>query len=169
MAQSQFHNALDTAYVGGELAGGMQVVLPNAAGMLPFQAVWPDVEVIAPCRTAHVPILAIRPEFRGPLRLFWPLCAELWRLCAARGLDSIVIEATPQMLARYRRIGWSLDVIGGLRMHWGEECYLCQADVRAVAGTLLARALRSPGFRSLVCHAARPIRNADCAPSLALP
>ena len=166
------HSTYFAAYVGGELAGGMQVVVPDTSGRLPFHAVWPDVEMGIPARIAHVPILAIRPEFRGPLRLFWPLCVELWRFCALRGFDTIVIEATPAMLARYRRVGWGLEVIGDLRMHWGEECFLCRANVQAVAGTMLARSLRSSAFRTLVCQAMRPmkpVRERDCVLQPALP
>lgn len=169
--QLQAHRDRSTyfaAYIGGTLAGGMQVVAPDPSGILPFHAVWPEAEVGVPCRTVHVPVLAVRPEFRGPLRLFWPLCVELWRFCAVSNLESIVIEATPAMLARYRRIGWNLKVIGELRMHWGEECYLCQADVQAVAGVILARALGSPTFRSLVSQAIRPVGNPDCAAVAAL-
>lgn len=162
-------SAYFAAYVGGEVAGGMQVVVPDTQGRLPFQAVWPEVVLDAPCRTAHVPILAIRPQFRGPLRLFWPLCVELWRFCAVHNLDTIVIEATPSMLARYRRIGWTLDVVGELRMHWGEACYLCRADVQAVAGAILLRAVRSSAFRTLVLQAMRPLGDTDCVLGLALP
>ena len=76
---------LRRVHVDGTLAGGMQVTVAGwGKDSLPFQAVWPDADASAPCRTAHVPILAIRPEFRGPLRLFWPLCVELWRFCTVQ-------------------------------------------------------------------------------------
>ena len=161
--------------VAGELAGGMQVLRADAAGRFPFHAVWPEVVLEAPCRTAHVCVLAIRPERRGHLRLFWPLLIELWRFCVARDIAAIVIEATPPMLARYRRLGFDLAVIGALRPHWGEDCYLCRADATMVAGAVLTRAVRSPAFRSLAIRAMRPLAdasradNVDCAEAAAVP
>jgi hypothetical protein len=152
--------------VGGELAGGLQVVLPDAAGCLPYLSVWP--EVIVPGRTAHATVLAVRREHRGRPALFWLVCSEAWRLCAQEGIDGLTLEATPDMLQRYRRVGWPLEVIGDLRMHWGEECYLCRMDVCTLAGTMLVRALRSPMYRDMVVRA---IRSGDtrCVPAPALP
>lgn len=146
------------AYVGGELAGGMQIVMPAPGEPFPFHAVWPEasVQAHAPCRVAHVAVLAIKAERRGHQRLFWPLLIELWRMCVRQGVQAIMIEATPSMLARYRRLGFDLRVIGPLRPHWGEECYLCRADATLVAGAVLTRAVRSPAFRSLVSQAMRP-------------
>ena len=163
------------AYVGEELAGGMQIVLPAPGEPFPFHAVWPDVQ--APCHTAHVAVLAVRPERRGHLRLFWPLLVELWRFCVAHRLESIVIEATPSMLARYRRLGFDLTVIGALRLHWGEACCLCRADATAVEGAVLTQAVRSPAFRTLVHQAMQPLAQAvhggadisDCAQEAAVP
>ena len=93
----------------------------------------------------------------------------------ARGIEAIVIEATPPMLARYRRLGFDLTVIGELRPHWGEDCYLCQADATLVAGAMLRRAVRSPAFRAIVTEAMRPlassvcVANVDCAEDILVP
>jgi hypothetical protein len=152
--------------VGGELAGGLQVVLPDTAGCLPYLAVWPETAV--PGRTAHATVLAVRREHRGRPSLFWLLCSEAWRLCVMEGIDGLVIEATPDMLRRYRRVGWPLEVVGDLRTHWGEKCYLCRMDVCALAGTMLVRALRSPMYRDMVARAIRPAEG-RCAPRPALP
>ncbi len=174
------------AYVGDELAGGMQIVLPAPGEPFPFHAVWPEAsaQAIEPCRVAHVAVLAIRAERRGHQRLFWPLLIELWRMCVRQCIQAIVIEATPPMLARYRRLGFELCVIGPLRSHWGEDCYLCRADATMVAGAVLTRAVRSPCFRSLVVQAMRPLVEtsgaaaagasecvgaADCAPVVSVP
>lgn len=144
-------------YVEGELAGGMQVVLPDAAGRFPFHAVWPEAAVEVPCRTAHVAVLAVRSELRGNLRLFWPLCVELWRFCVDRGIETLVLEATPAMRARYCRLGWPLRQIGETRTHWGEPCVLTAMNVQAVGGAMLTRAVRSPAFRTLILEAMRPL------------
>ena len=70
------------AYVDGELAGGMQVVLPAPGEPFPFHGVWPEVRE-ASSRILHVAVLAVQPERRGHLRLFWPLLwscgASAWR------------------------------------------------------------------------------------------
>ncbi len=152
--------------VGGELAGGLQIVLPDAAGCLPYLAVWPETAV--PGRTAHATVLAVRREHRGRPTLFWMLCSEAWRLCIQEGIDGLVIEATPGMLDRYRRVGWPLEIVGDLRRHWGDECYLCRMDVCTLAGTMLVRALRSPMYRDMVLQAVRPAEG-RCAPKPALP
>ena len=143
--------------VEGELAGGMQVVLPDEAGRFPFHTVWSEAAVEAPCRTAHVAVLAVRSELRGNLRLFWPLCVELWRFCVARGIETLVLEATPAMRARYCHLGWPLQQIGEMRSHWGEPCVLTAMNVQAVGGAMLTRAVRSPAFRTLIMEAMRPL------------
>jgi hypothetical protein len=152
--------------VGGELAGGLQIVPPDRAGCLPYLAVWP--ETVVPGRPAHATVLAVTRRHRGRPALFWLLCSEAWRLCVLEGIDCLVIEVTPGMLERYRRVGWPLEIIGDLRMHWGEECYLCRMDVCTLAGTMLVRALRSPMYRGLVSRAIRPTEG-RCAPLRALP
>ena len=156
-------------YAGNVLAGGMQLALPQKDQPFAFQSVWPDVRLDAAEQTAHVAVLAIHPAFRGHRRLFWPLCVELWRCCVLHGVTRIVIEATPSMLARYRRIGFDLDIVGDLRLHWGEECYLCQAQVQAVAGSMLMRSLRSPMYRALVSQAMRTARESGCGQAGDLP
>ncbi len=70
-------------------------------------------------------------------------------------MEAVLLECTPPMLKLYRRIGWPLKVIGELRMHWGEECNLCQMQVLEFAGSILARAIRSSVYRELVCQAYR--------------
>ena len=147
----------------------MQLALPQENQPFAFQSVWPEVRLDVAGQTAHVAVLAIHPDFRGYRRLFWPLCVQLWRCCVLHGVTRIVIEATPSMLARYRRIGFDLDIVGDLRLHWGEECYLCQANVQAVAGTMLMRSLRSPMYRALVSHAMRTARESGCGETGDLP
>ena len=106
----------------------------------------------------------MRSELRGNLRLFWPLCVELWRFCVAREIETLVLEATPAMRARYCRLGWPLRQIGEARTHWGEPCVLTAMSVQAVGGAMLTRAVRSPAFRSLILEAMRPLADrADCA------
>lgn len=155
--------------VAGEWAGGMQVVLPDADGQLPCHAVWPEAEITTGSRAAHVTMLALCPEYRGRHGLFWPLCVEFWRWCVAEGVETIVLEATPLMLERYRKVGWPLEVIGDLRMHWGEDCYLTAMKVSEVAGSLLARALRSATYRTFIQQAARPVSRIRCVSPPALP
>src|SRR5579859_3370431 len=122
--------------VGGELTGGLQMVLPDTAGRLPCQAVWPEVTSDRLCRAAHITILVLKQPFRGNIGLFWPLCVEAWRFCVSRKVEQVLMEATPQMLARYRRVGWPLEVIGELRLHWGEDCYLCGMTIQELGGVL---------------------------------
>ncbi len=150
------------ASVGDDLAGGLQLVLPDTGGCLPYMAVWPEIALPSPSQVAEVTVLAVKQEYRGRYGLFWPLCVELWRYCISEAIGAVVLEATPQMLLRYRRIGWPLEVIGELRQHWGEACYLCCLDVRTVAGSLLALALRSSTYRALIGQAIRPLASVGC-------
>lgn len=137
--------------VGEELAGGLQVVMGSGEDDLPYRRVWP--EVGAGAATAHVTILALEKECRGRPGLFGPLCVELWRCCDARRMERIVIEATPPMLRLYQRLGWPLRIIGDLRPHWGEECYLCCMGVQEVADALAGKAERARSYRALVDQA----------------
>jgi len=140
--------------VGEELAGGLQVVLGAGEADLPYRSVWSEVEV-AGTAAAHVTILALERKYRGRPGLFGPLCVELWRCCIDRNIGQIVIEATPPTLRLYRRLGWPLRIIGDLRPHWGEECYLCCMGVREVADALAGKAERACSYRALVEQARR--------------
>ena len=152
--------------VGPEMVGGLQVVM-GKGNALPSRRVWPEAE-IGEATAAHVTILALGKEYRGHPHLFGPLCVELWRWCAAGGAEQIVIEATPPTLRLYRRLGWPLRIIGDLRPHWGEDCYLCAMGVWEVADSLAAKAERARSYRSLVdqAHRARPTGPPIVGPSL---
>lgn len=141
--------------VGEEIVGGLQVVA-GAGDALPFRAVWPEIST-GETRAAHVTVMALERKHRGP-GLFWPLCVELWRWCDASGIETILMEATPPTLRVYRRLGWPLEVIGDLRTHWGEECYLCRAGVRKVEEAIVGRARRSDAYRALVAQGHRDRR-----------
>ena len=85
-----------TLTVDGVLAGGMQLVLPFDRTQLPFQVVWPEVELEHPGRTAHITVLAFLPEYRGTC-YFMMLSIEVWRMCLKSGIVAVVLEATPAM------------------------------------------------------------------------
>lgn len=152
-------SAYFAARVGGLLAGGLQLVLPRAGLPLPCRAVWPEAGVAGEpdaldgVGTAEVLILALLPQCRGRHGLLWPLCVAMWRLCVAEGVTSLLLEATPPTLAVYRRLGFPLEVVGGLREHWGEDCYLCRMGVREVAEALAAKAARSRTYREVLALA----------------
>lgn len=145
------------AYVGAEMAGGLQLVPASAGGVLPCERVWPDARLPRRGRTAHISILAVRREHRGTAGLLWPLGVALWRHCAASGIVDVSLEATPRTYRAYRRLGWPLEVVGDLRPHWGEECLLCRMGVAEVAGSLLLRATRSGTYRQIVGMMSQPL------------
>jgi ribosomal protein S18 acetylase RimI-like enzyme len=148
--------------VDSEWVGGLQMVVPDGLGRLPYSAVWPDVQLEHPTATGHVTVLGLLPEYRGTPTFFWSLCIELWRMCQKAGIDAVVLEATPPMLARYRKLGWPLEEIGSLRMHWGEPCVLAQMEFDRVAVAMVKRAMRSPAYRTLVTQAVRSSRDIPC-------
>ena len=154
--------------VQNKLVGGVQVVLPTDDNKLPYSAVWPDIQMNPAKRAAEVTVLAIDKAFRGRAGIFWPLCTELWRLCVREQIGTLVLEATPEMFDKYCRAGWPLEIVGDLRMHWGENCYLCIMSVQAVAGSLLQLALKSPTYRVLIDQAIRPGCNRRCGEAVAL-
>ena len=135
----------------GEPVGGLQVVLPDTQGRLPCQNVWPEVSLPAAC--CHGTIIALRPAYRGHIAHFWWLCQALWCFCADQGITTIVLEATPRMVALYKRLGLPLQIIGELREHWGEPCQLVSVDTVVVAGAIALRARRSCLFRQMVLNA----------------
>jgi len=146
-------------YVGDELAGGIHLVVANGCDPMPASHVWPEVDLSCRTDAAHALIMAIRKEFRGCPGLFAALTVEMWRFCATRGVLEIWHEATPPTLRLYRRMGWPLEVEGGLRPHWGEPCFLCRMTVAEVAGQAVIRAIRSDARRDMVAAMVRPLEH----------
>ncbi|WP_119324950.1 N-acyl amino acid synthase FeeM domain-containing protein [Capsulimonas corticalis] len=136
-----------------ELAGGLQMVLGDGSNALPSQRVWPEIDLSGRSDVAHVVILALRPEYRARHGLFWNICVEMWKYCVARGVSEIWIEATPKTLRLYRRIGWPLEIVGDLRMHWDEPCFLCRMGTDEVAAALTSKAERSAAYKAVVDQA----------------
>lgn len=136
------------------LVGGLQIVMPSPTGILPCQSVWPD--VVLPPTVAHVTIIGIQAAYRGKIDHFWRLCQIVWCFCAEEGIEAVVLEVTPRMLALYRRIGLPLEIAGELHTHWGEPCYLASVDIVTVAGSVVMRARQSSLFRRLVFSALQP-------------
>lgn len=68
---------------------------------------------------------------------------------------TLFIEVTPRVLPLYHRLGWPLNIVGELRSHWGEDCYLCTLGIPEVAEALLRRAEHSPYYRQIVAQAFR--------------
>lgn len=138
------------ALLDGEMQGGAQLVLPDAAGDLPGCEVWPEIDQTGAGPAAHVAVLALQPEARGHVSLFGRLCVELWRQCSSLGFETLWLEATPGTLRVYRRLGWPLEIVGELRTHWGEDCFLCRMGIEAVSQSLRRKALRSVVCREWV-------------------
>jgi hypothetical protein len=84
--------------VDGQIAGGLQLVNPDALGTLPCHDLWPETPVVGSNRSAHAAILAVGPSFRGRNELFWMLCVEAWRYCVIEGIASLFLEVTPRVL-----------------------------------------------------------------------
>ena len=144
------------AYANGVLAGGMQLVPASLCQTLPCELVWPEVQLPRREQTAHISIMALCREHRGTAKLLWPLCVAMWRYCAANGITDITLEVTPKLYHLYRRLGWPLETIGELRMHWGEPCLLCRMEVVDVAGAMVIRATRSPAYQAIVALMSQP-------------
>lgn len=140
----------------GQIVGGIQLELDDGSGFWSFQHVWPDAKPENDAVTAHIAVLALIPEVRGRQRLFWMPCLEMWRYCRAHGIVDLWLEATPTTLAIYRRIGWPLEIVGDLAIHWGELCYLCRMGVGEVEAALVRRSETSKTYSELVDWAHRP-------------
>lgn len=154
------------AYVDGVLAGGMQLVPAALCQTLPCELVWPEVRLPRRSETAHISILAVKREHRGTAELLWPLCVAMWRYCVAHRIADISLEVTPDVYRLYRRLGWTLEIVGDLRPHWGEDCcYLCRMGTADVAGAMLIRTLRSAEYRNIVGMMSRPWELAAPPPS----
>ena len=139
--------------VEGQVVGGLQLAVPDEAGRLSCQSVWS--EVVVPLRSAHIAILALGTEYRGQPLLFWRLAVEMWRDAVGKGITTLFIEVTPRVLPIYQRLGWPLQIVGELREHWGEDCYLCTLGIPEVAEALLRRAEHSGYYRQIIAQAFR--------------
>ncbi len=158
------------AYADGVLAGGMQLVPATLSQTLPCELVWPEVTLPRRDLTAHIAIMALRPEHRGTAGLLWPLCIAMWRYCASHGLTDISLEVTPDLYRLYRRLGWPLEIVGSLRPHWGEDtCYLCRMGVAEVAGEMMIRATHAPSYRGIVSLMSLPYEKSVSVPPAVLP
>ena len=144
------------AYADGILAGGMQLVPAMLCEMLPCELVWPDVHLPQRAQTAHISIMALCQEYRGTAKLLWPLCVAMWRYCAVNGITSISLEVTPKLFHLYKRLGWPLEIIGDLRLHWGEPCLLCRMGTVDVAGAMVLKATRSQTYQAIVAMMSQP-------------
>ena len=145
------------ASVDGALAGGLQLVPVSLCQTLPCELVWPDVCMPHRSETAHISVLAVKEEYRGGGGLLWPLCVAMWRYCVIHQITDISLEVTPKTYALYQRLGWPLEIIGNLRLHWGEDCYLCRMGVAEVAGAMLMRAPRSGVYRDIALQMSQPL------------
>lgn len=154
--------------VDAQWVGGLQMVVPDLGGRLPYMRVWPEVQLAQPHRTGHITVLGLLPQYRGTPAYFWSLCIELWRVCQKAHIDAVILEATPPMLERYRKLDWPLDEIGSLRIHWGEPCVLAHMEFDKVAIAMVKRAMRSPAYRALVTQAVRSNRDIPCLNGTAL-
>lgn len=137
----------------GTLVGGLQALPGRSIQPLPCQVLWPDASLPDLAHTLHITMMALAKHQRGHARLFWPLCVELWRHCDCQDIHTLLLEATPPTLHIYRRLGWPLEVIGELRPHWGEDCFLCQMGVQQVAEALTQKAEYVPSYRALLQQA----------------
>ena len=138
------------AYVDSVVAGGLQLVPASLCETLPCELVWPEVRLPRRAETAHISIMAVRREYRGNAELLWPLCIAMWRYCASHHIADISLEVTPNLYRLYRRLGWPLEIVGSLRPHWGEDCFLCRMGTTEVAGAMVVKAMQSRAYRGIV-------------------
>ena len=149
------HSAYFALQAEGRLIGGLQLVRAVSGATLPCLTVWPELARSVRAGAGDVALLALSRKFRGRSDLFWLLCTELWRYCAASGISELWFEVPPPVLRLYRRIGWPLQVAGPLRPHWGEGCYPCRMGVRELTEAMVSRAQASESYRQIVLRAYR--------------
>ena len=101
------------AFLGGDMVGGLQLVSPDAGGVLPCQAVWPDSLPCSCGRVGEVTVFAVRRAFRGRTDLFWPVCVELWRHCMISGMQSLVDRGNAKDAHPLPPHRLAAEVIGG--------------------------------------------------------
>jgi hypothetical protein len=134
---------------------GLQLVLEDPSAPLPLLAVWPEIADQVHWRAAEVAVLAVRAPHRGSRRLLWFLAAEVWRVCQMRSISEIWLAATERRVRQYRLLGWPLEVKGGLRRHWGEDCLPCRVRVADAEAYVRRRVGKEECFRSIVSWANR--------------
>lgn len=140
----------------GKVIGGIELQRADESGFLPICSVWPELRFSITPRTAELVLLAIERPRRGRIDLLWMLTTEMWRQCLRLSIRELLIEVPTQNLRVYRRIGWPLTVIGGVREHWGEECYACSLDLCAVRDVALEKLRKVPDLAFIEHQAFRP-------------
>ena len=136
--------------VGGELAGGIQMELPDSSGTWSFETVWPEVRPEIDERAVYLSMFAFARKFRGDRTLFWLPCVEVWKYCKERGIADMWLAATPTTLAAYRRMGWPLEVRSEVRRHWGEDCFLTSMSLDALEASVVARSAKADTYKAVV-------------------
>lgn len=149
------HSIYFALMMGGQVCGGLHLVLGGNGTALPCLSVWPELELGGRANVADIALLALEPSCRGMQALFWPLCVEMWRCCRSRGIVQLWAEVTPANLRRYRRLGWPLRAAGPLRLHWNELCYPCCMSVQDVVDALFVKAQTSGRHRHILEQAFR--------------
>lgn len=137
-------------FIDDQLQGAVQLVRGGTAEGLPCLTVWPELDLAGRSDVADVALVAVRKEYRGRRHLYWPLYAAMWRYCVRVGITELWMEAPPEKVASYRRLGWPLVLEGPLRPHWEEPCYPCRVTVRGVGEAMIARARRSGTYSQTV-------------------
>jgi len=143
------------AYCAGQLAGGIEIRKPDSTGFLPVYSTWPEISERAIDSPAHVVILAITRKFRNQPRLLWTLCTEVWRSCRLLGIKNLLMEVPVANYRVYCRFGWSLEIVGAERCHWGEMCLPCRIDIDVLEQSVLTKVEQAPSLRHITDQAYR--------------
>lgn len=142
-------------YCEGHLAGGIELRELDAVLHLPACATWPELRGEIGSYQAELIVLALTSEFRGKRQALWTLCTEMWRYCKTRGFEQLILVVPTPNLRVYNRLGWSLEVSGPERLHWGEPCLPCRLNVATVEAAMQSKARIAPSLRPLIDQAFR--------------
>jgi N-acyl-L-homoserine lactone synthetase len=105
----------------GDMVATMRLVFRSRARRIPVEELF-DLDIAPGKEVVEWGRISVAPERRSPdHRIFWGLLARGWLEGRARGVSVVTGIASKGMIARYRKAGFPVQVLGEPRLHWGEK------------------------------------------------
>ncbi len=124
---------------GERLVATGRIVFPAPGLRLPTEAAF-DMTIQPAGAVANVDRMVVAADrSSAEHRILLGLLGALWLEVRQRGIHVWIGINSQAMIRLYRRLGFTLEVLGPPRLHWGEERYPVRFDGRSGAATFLRR------------------------------
>lgn len=143
------HSVFFAARRGGELIGGIKLVMGNPDG-LPIHEVWPELGLVGRADVADLSLLALRGGRRGDLYAVGCLLNAAWQYCRERVVSEVWAELPLRNIKLYQRMGFPFEVVGEARDYWGTPHVPSRVALDTFAEVVAKRTAVSGLYRRIV-------------------